>query len=149
MCVHVWGCSAASTGALSVKVSPCCQGLSLQAAGPACHVCEADGKVDLKWTGNGNRRRVFSLAEGRMESSLVDWVHFICMIPCGRMCCIVFKLVLTFFEGDFSLWLDIKPVLNWNQFQRRTRDSVRTYPLSLRWDSWKWSLGLLSFHLCC
>lgn len=76
-CVCMRGGAQQLAGALSVKVSLCCQGLSLLAAGPACHVCEADGKVDLKWTGNGNRRRVFSLAERRMESSPVDLFFFI------------------------------------------------------------------------
>lgn len=72
-----------------VKVSLCCQGLSLLAARPACRacvcMCKADGKVDLKWTRSGNTRRVFLLAERRMESSLVDFVHFIFMIPCAAL----------------------------------------------------------------
>lgn len=71
--MYVWGCSPASTGALSVKVSLCCQGADAATSRPSLScVCEADGEVDLKWTGNGNRRRVFLLAERRMESSLVD-----------------------------------------------------------------------------
>lgn len=42
--VFMYGCRGgehivASTGARSVKVSLCCQGLSLLPAGPACHVC--------------------------------------------------------------------------------------------------------------
>lgn len=49
-------------------------------------VCAADGKVDLKWTGNGNRRRVFLLAGRRMESSPVEGEHFILLIKRGRMC---------------------------------------------------------------
>lgn len=36
--VECGGCLPASTGTLSVKVSLCCQGLSLPAS-PACHVC--------------------------------------------------------------------------------------------------------------
>lgn len=32
------------------------------------------------------------------------------MIPCGRTCCFVVEVVLTFCEGGFSLWPGIKPV---------------------------------------
>lgn len=56
-------------------------------------MCKADGKVDLKWTRNGNTRRVFSLAGRRMESSPVDLVGFLFTILVGRF---VVKALLTF-----------------------------------------------------
>lgn len=74
VCVRRW-CLAVSTVALRVKVSLCCQGLSSATRRPGLScvsVCEADGKVDLKWTAIGNRRRVFLLADRRMESSPVE-----------------------------------------------------------------------------
>lgn len=116
VCVCAWrGCLAVSTVALRVKVSLCCQGLSSAASRPGLScvctcvcVCEADGKVDLKWTGIGNRRRAFLLAERRMESS--GCVCFIFMNPLGRMNLFVFKQVFTFDMRGSSLRPGTKPV---------------------------------------
>lgn len=81
MCMHVCGGrggggSPASTAASSVKVSLCCQGLSLLAASLSCVcVCEADGKVDLKWTGMVTEDECFYWLRG--EWKVHWWIEYI------------------------------------------------------------------------
>lgn len=87
--------------------------------GCRCYQPRVWGKLDLKWTGNGNRRRVFLPAERRMERSQVEWVHFTFRIVWGGRClCWCSARVDSFCEWVSNLfWMG-------KRFQRRTKSLV-------------------------